>query len=298
MSDILNRYKKLEYELPEKNLAWRMHEAGVENFGKNGADVLPLTRPKADEVLVRVDAIGICFSDVKLITDAANSQFTRIRGEYAARHYDFAFYSFDMNKILVTGDGGMVLSDDGQVMERVRALAYYGIRETHKSGFAKALHGEGRWWEFSVEEPSLNMRMNNIAASLGLTQLDQVDDWLRKRKSLRDFYLAQFEPLAARGLLSMPPVGDEIENDLFLFWVKTSSGAVRDGLAQCLLARGIYTTVKYQPLDSSADTPNAHDFWAKALCLPLHQNVGPEAAEYIVSGVYDYFGRQRSERGR
>lgn len=68
MSDVLNRYKTLDYKLPEQNLAWRMHEAGVENFGKNGADVLPLVKPEADEVLVRVDAIGICFSDVKLIT--------------------------------------------------------------------------------------------------------------------------------------------------------------------------------------------------------------------------------------
>lgn len=68
MSDALSRYKALECELPSDNLAWRMHEAGVENFGKDGADVLPLLKPKADEVLVRVDAIGICFSDVKLIT--------------------------------------------------------------------------------------------------------------------------------------------------------------------------------------------------------------------------------------
>ncbi|MDH7601218.1 MAG: zinc-binding dehydrogenase [Armatimonadota bacterium] len=69
MNDVLRRYKTLDYPLPSTNLAWRMHEAGVENFGKTGEpDVLPLRRPNRDEVLVRVDAIGICFSDVKLIT--------------------------------------------------------------------------------------------------------------------------------------------------------------------------------------------------------------------------------------
>lgn len=69
MSGKLDRYRSLQYELPEKNLAWRMYEAGVENFGKTGApDELPLVKPKHDEVLVRVDTIGICFSDVKLIT--------------------------------------------------------------------------------------------------------------------------------------------------------------------------------------------------------------------------------------
>ncbi|MCL5104713.1 MAG: zinc-binding dehydrogenase [Armatimonadetes bacterium] len=73
MSDTLSRYKKLDYMLPERNLAWRMHEAGVENFGKTGVpDELPLVKPKRDEVLLRVDAIGICFSDVKLITQGPN----------------------------------------------------------------------------------------------------------------------------------------------------------------------------------------------------------------------------------
>ena len=71
-SDVLSRYKSLHYGLPETNLAWRMHEAGVENFGKTGADEIPLRRPNRDEVLVRVDAIGVCFSDVKLITQGSS----------------------------------------------------------------------------------------------------------------------------------------------------------------------------------------------------------------------------------
>lgn len=72
LSQVLDRYRGMELPLPQTNLAWRMHEAGVENFGKTGRpDELPLARPKADEVLVRVDAIGICFSDVKLITQGS-----------------------------------------------------------------------------------------------------------------------------------------------------------------------------------------------------------------------------------
>ena len=71
MSDALKRYKNLDYDLPQTNIAWRMKEAGVENFGVDGPDVLPVISPKDDEILVRVDAIGICFSDVKLITQGS-----------------------------------------------------------------------------------------------------------------------------------------------------------------------------------------------------------------------------------
>lgn len=84
MSDVLERYKKLDYKLPDKNYAWRIYEAGVENFGKTGKpDELPLVKPKHDEVLVRVDAIGICFSDVKLITQG--SSHPRITGRDLAK---------------------------------------------------------------------------------------------------------------------------------------------------------------------------------------------------------------------
>lgn len=83
MSDTLTRYKTLGYQLPSHYLAWRMKEAGVENFGKDGPDMLPLVRPKDDEVLVRVDAIGLCFSDVKLITQGAAHP--RIAGRDLAR---------------------------------------------------------------------------------------------------------------------------------------------------------------------------------------------------------------------
>jgi threonine dehydrogenase-like Zn-dependent dehydrogenase len=70
-ADVLTRYRNLAYPVPATYLAWRMREAGVENFGKDGPDELPLPKPKPDEVLVRVDAIGVCFSDVKLITQGA-----------------------------------------------------------------------------------------------------------------------------------------------------------------------------------------------------------------------------------
>lgn len=84
MSDALAKYKNLETALPEVNLAWQMKEAGVEHFGADGVDSLPLRKPNDDEVLVRVDAIGICFSDVKLITQG--STHPRITGRDLANN--------------------------------------------------------------------------------------------------------------------------------------------------------------------------------------------------------------------
>ncbi len=68
MFDKLTKYKNLDYQIPDEYLAWRLYEAGVENFGVNGPDKLQMPKPGPNELLTRIDAIGICFSDVKLIT--------------------------------------------------------------------------------------------------------------------------------------------------------------------------------------------------------------------------------------
>ena len=243
--------------------------------------------------------------DVRLIGDAANSLFTCVNGKPWPRSYDHALLSFDMNKIVVTGDGGMVLTDDAALRERIRRLAYHGIEDEYVTGFERALHGSGAgsmWWEERIGEPGLNLRMNDVAASLGLTQFAKAEGFLAKRQAVREVYRDRLEPLAKAGTVELSPTSPLVSGDLYLFWIKLADRATRDALARSLLERGVYTSVKYQPLDASAPTPNAHDFWARALCLPLHQNLEPQFADFVISQIVESLadasgrgGRERSE---
>lgn len=227
--------------------------------------------------------------DVLLIGDVANSVFTRVDGRHWARSYDHAFLSFDMNKIVVTGDGGMVLTDDARLRERVRRLAYHGIEDEGTSGFERARRGgadgDRMWWEERIGEPGLNLLMNDVAASLGLTQVPKVEEFLAKRHAVREVYRERLAPLAEAAIVELPPASPSVSGDLYLFWLKLADRTTRDALARFLLARHVYTSVKYQPVDASATTPNAHDFWARALCLPLHQNLQPLFADYVMTQV-------------
>ena len=71
--DNSKRYRDLKYKIPEQSQAWRIYGKGMENFGdKNGSgkrhpSLIPITEPKDDEILVRSDAVGLCFSDTKII---------------------------------------------------------------------------------------------------------------------------------------------------------------------------------------------------------------------------------------
>lgn len=66
-------YRSLDYSLPETTWAWNMYGAGLESIGKDGsAEQFPIPEPNDDQLLVRVDSVGMCFSDVKLIKQGRN----------------------------------------------------------------------------------------------------------------------------------------------------------------------------------------------------------------------------------
>ncbi len=73
MTDYFDRYQDLEYPLPAETLAWNMYAAGTENIGRDGKpELFPIPQPGDDQLLVRVDAVGLCFSDVKLLKLGGN----------------------------------------------------------------------------------------------------------------------------------------------------------------------------------------------------------------------------------
>jgi threonine dehydrogenase-like Zn-dependent dehydrogenase len=68
MGEKYQAYRKLNYSLPEKSFAWNLYGAGLENMGKAGqAEAFPIPEPNDDQLLVRIDSIGVCFSDVKIL---------------------------------------------------------------------------------------------------------------------------------------------------------------------------------------------------------------------------------------
>jgi len=225
-------------------------------------------------------------TDIKLILDAANSPFTKFNGKYTALDYDIAAYSFDMNKILVVGDGGMILAHDPELAQKLKSLSYYGIKDLHASGFAKSKEKDV-WWELEIGEPSLKLPMNNLNAALGLSQLAKIEEFLSKRLQVVKQYRKGLQCL--NQYLDLPPENDEVENDVYLFWLRLRDSRKRNPLAKHLLTNGIYNTVKYQPLDPQAKTPHALDFYQRSLCLPLNQNLNSETVAYIIKQLKNFF---------
>jgi perosamine synthetase len=151
---------------------------------ENGACLCPLTgRPMRAVIAVHVfglpprveEIAGICRSHgMPLVEDAAEAMGSRIGAIHAGRFGDVATLSFNGNKILTTGGGGAILTDNDALAERAR----------HLTSTAKVDHQ----WEYWHDEVGFNYRMPNINAAVGCGQIPQLEHHVNRKRRLARAY--------------------------------------------------------------------------------------------------------------
>jgi aminotransferase len=202
---------------------------------------------------------------------------------------DVGIYSFDAVKNLTTGEGGGIVARDKQKIERAKVLRYCGIG---KSGFEAAAAGVGektRWWEYNIQEPFIKMLPTNIAAAIGIAQLEKIDSLQAYRKQIWDVYQSEFADVH---WVQRPPDAEEHERHSYFTYVIRVPD--RDRLARYLFDAGIYTTLRYHPLHlnavygSDAHLPNSEKLNEDSLSIPLHPNLTMEQVDLIVNKIKDF----------
>jgi aminotransferase len=230
-----------------------------------------------------------------IVEDAAHAVDSRYRGKPCGGIGDVGIFSFDAIKNLAVGEGGGVTALKAEVMDRARKLRYCGIG---KSGFEASTGGKKRWWEYEIADVFIKMNPSDIAAGIGLAQLDKLDANQAYRKRIWDHFQSEFagvawitRPLEARQ-------GDR--HSYFTYGVRVPQ---RDEFAQYLLDKGIYTTLRYHPLhlnpiyrQMDLRLPNCERLNEEALCLPLHPRLTDAEVEYVVATVKSFGGRTQGGR--
>lgn len=137
---------------------------------------------------------------IDLIEDAAESLGSTFKRKHTGTFGKIGILSFNGNKILTTGGGGMILTDDEQIAKNAK----------HLSTQAKVSHP----WEFYHDMTGYNYRMPNINAALGLAQLEMIPQFLQKKRALAAVYKAHFEKLSIEFVIEPK---DSISN----YWLNT-----------------------------------------------------------------------------
>lgn len=171
-------------------------------------------------------------NSLALFEDAAEAHGAICRGRRVGALSDAAAFSFYGNKIVTTGEGGIITTDDDELAE--------AARELRSHSFSIDRH----FWH---RRRAFNFRMSNLQAAIGIAQLERLDEFLEKRRELARMYR---EHLAVIPGISLPPLepGFESANWMFGLVLDDDFPVSRDELRDRLGADGIETRTFFVPL--------------------------------------------------
>jgi dTDP-4-amino-4,6-dideoxygalactose transaminase len=220
-----------------------------------------------------------------LLDDASHALGATLDGEpIGSRHTNLTVFSFHPVKIITTGEGGMVVTQDTALAERLQRLRSHGV--TRDPAQLRATP-PGDWYYEQVEL-GYNYRMTDIQAALGCAQLDRLPDFQSRRRQLARRYDTLLRDLPLQPLLRR----NDRESALHLYPVRLNAGIDRVDVFARLRAKGIGVQVHYIPIHlqpywqakgfKPGDFPEAEAYYASTLSLPLYPAMTDEQQDIVV----------------
>jgi perosamine synthetase len=201
-----------------------------------------------------------------VIEDCAEAHGAEIGGRKAGSFGDAACFSFYGNKILTTGEGGMVLCRDAALAGRMRLLRNQAFDQPR----------------FVHREIGYNYRLTNLQAAIGLAQTEKVEEKVEKKREIARWYAEAFARIPDVGL---PWEAPGAKNVYWMYGVKLGDSfrRGRDGVMAAMKEKGVETRAFFCPMhrqpvftgksdprfpDTSGDYPVSDDLWKRGLYLP------------------------------
>jgi dTDP-4-amino-4,6-dideoxygalactose transaminase len=181
---------------------------------------------------------------LKVVEDAAHALPTTSAGQLVGTlGSDVTVFSFYANKTITTGEGGMVVTRDSALAERMTVMRLHGINRDAFDRFQSKTPA----WYYEVIAPGFKYNLTDIAAAIGLVQLTKLPRFLERRQYLATRY---HEALSSLPLIcpADPPAGEVHAWHLYVIRLAPTAKVTRDELVQALSDRGIGTSVHYVPL--------------------------------------------------
>ena len=229
---------------------------------------------------------------VPVIADCAHAIDSYVSDMHVNYWHDINVYSFDSMKNIACGELGGISSFNQSFIETAKALRYCGIE---KSGL-QAAADKTRWWEYQCHIPFIKMLPNDISSSIGIAQFKKLDSLQKIRKRIWNIYKEQLSCIG--WILNPPEIPKGIKHSYFTYYIRVLNGR-RDELAKYLLDKGIYTTVRYQPLHlmkcfgSKQKLPISEKLNEQLLNIPLHPNLTDKNLEYIIDSIKKFKGLKK-----
>ena len=239
----------------------------------------------ADYDALRRIADGAGSGRPTIIADASHSLGATRAGRSVGTLADMTILSFHPAKIITTGEGGAVLTDDDSLAAHLRRFRNHGI--------ATELAARTDW-TYAMVELGYNYRLTDLAAALGSSQIARLDEFLARRRRLAARYQAGLE---GHQYLDMPAVDPTTNPAWHFFFVQLRLDRLvvdRGGVYRALRAEGIGVNVHYIPVHQhpfyrdrypGLSFPVAERAYERLLTLPLHVGMTDADVDDVVAAL-------------
>jgi perosamine synthetase len=221
-------------------------------------------------------AIGLAHN-IPVIEDSAEAIGSVYRGQRAGSMGAFGSFSFHGTKTITTGEGGMFVTSDEKLYERVLTLSNHG----------RSKHQKKQFWPDMV---GFKYKISNIQAAIGCGQMERVDTLIQKKRDILDYYREKLIKIPG---ITMNPVSESLVNGAWMPTVVFDKklGLNKEKLLQAFAKKNIDARVFFHPLSGlpmfspRPENTNAWDIPERALNLPSFHDITPQQLDTVAEVI-------------
>lgn len=227
-----------------------------------------------------------------VIEDASHAIGGKYQGEFigSGKYSDITVFSFHPVKIITTAEGGMALTNDAELANKMALLRSHGITRdpqqmTHES--------DGPWYYQQIDL-GFNYRMTELQAALGVSQMERLDQYIARRHQLA----ARYNDLLAALPVTVPWQHPDSYSGLHLYVIRLQLDKISKSHRQVfesLREQGIGVNLHYIPVHTQPyyaqmgfkpeDFPVAQDYYREAISIPMFQTMSDEQQDQVVAAI-------------
>ena len=221
-----------------------------------------------------------------VIEDAAESLGSKINNEQVGSQSDAAIFSFCGNKVLTTGEGGAIVTNDKGIFEKIKLIRSHG--RIDKTNYFENTSGS------EYVGTGHNWRMSTITAVLGLSQLRKLEKLIKRRRSNAEYISSKLSKFSQIITPKEPP---GYEHSFQMYTIRLPNKQIRDGLHDYLIKKRIFSKVYFEPVHKMSFyrkknpevLPITEKISEQVLTLPMYPNMENEEKEYLIDSVSQFF---------
>jgi len=222
-----------------------------------------------------------------VIEDACHALGAEYKGQKTGGLVDMTVFSFHPVKLITTGEGGIILTDNEEYYAKLKIFRHHGIvRDNSKEGS----------WHYEIYNPGYNFRITDFQCALGASQMNKLDRFVHRRREIAAMYNQAFAEMKE---IEIPAEKEYVKGAYHMYVIQLRTELLKIGrkrVFEALIAENIGVNVHYMPLHlhpfyqrefgyKEGDYPKAERYYERAITLPIFPRMSDNDVEDVIKAV-------------